>query len=232
MTTARQIRKLVRPLLERHPDLTLATSHTLWMAPLTHVGIEIWLERASMASYFRPRWFLTPLFLPTSKPAYGAGFCCVLMGRSQQAREAGRRSWDWDDPEMPADFVSQIEEAIPLFRSLDTLNACRLFTEKQMKHPWGKDLYEQIVYDIAFGNLALARCWWQRLETEITSGDLPTEDFWRTKTLRFRSLREPLMDDDRAALAALLHQWERENVTGTPVERIWQPTPFPLEQIA
>lgn len=101
-----------------------------------------------------------------------------------------------------------------------------------MKHPWGKDFYEQLIYDIAFGNLSLARCWWQQLEAEITSGDLPTEDFWRTKTLRYRSLREPLMDNDRAALAALLHQWERENVMGTPVERIWQPTPFPLEHVA
>ena len=37
------------------------------------------------------------------------------------------------------------------------------------------------------------------------------------------------MDDDRAALAAILHRWERENIAGTKAEAIWTPSSFPLE---
>ncbi len=39
------------------------------------------------------------------------------------------------------------------------------------------------------------------------------------------------MDDDRAALATILHRWERENVAGTKAEAIWTPSPFPLEEV-
>ncbi|SFK45731.1 hypothetical protein SAMN04488125_10224 [Methylorubrum salsuginis] len=100
-----------------------------------------------------------------------------------------------------------------------------------MEHTWGKDFSENLVYDIALGNLNLARCWWQRVEA-LPELHYPHQDArWRTWSLRIRSLREPLMDDDRAALAAILHRWERENVAGTKAEAIWAPTPFPLEEV-
>ncbi|WP_280952875.1 hypothetical protein [Methylobacterium sp. B4] len=39
------------------------------------------------------------------------------------------------------------------------------------------------------------------------------------------------MDDDRVALAAILHRWERENVAGTTAEANWEPVPLPLEEM-
>lgn len=40
---------------------------------------------------------------------------------------------------------------------------------------------------------------------------------------------EPLMADDRAGLAALLHRWEAENIVGSPLEPYWVAERFPLE---
>lgn len=37
--------------------------------------------------------------------------------------------------------------------------------------------------------------------------------------------------DDRAGLAALLHEWEATTVRNLKLEHLWAPTPFPLEQL-
>ena len=99
-----------------------------------------------------------------------------------------------------------------------------------MDYTWGKDLFENLVYDIALGNLNLARCWWQQVEASPEVRYPHFDQFWERWRQRILSLREPLMDDDRAALAAILHRWERENVAGTKAEAIWMPSPFPLEE--
>jgi len=36
--------------------------------------------------------------------------------------------------------------------------------------------------------------------------------------------------NDRAAVAALLHEWEEHNARRLGVEDVWEPTPFPLER--
>ena len=43
------------------------------------------------------------------------------------------------------------------------------------------------------------------------------------------TVAEPLVADDRATLAKILHAWEASNIRGTKVERYWEPTPFSLE---
>ncbi|WP_462123472.1 hypothetical protein [Methylorubrum aminovorans] len=229
MTTARQVRQLVRPLLERHPDLTLVNSRTLMLVPISHVTKEIWIDRTSSALYFTPQWTLNPLFLPYVKPITNAGFCWEYIYRSADIDGQGR-GWCWDDPEMPKEFITKTERVIKLLRGVDTLHACRSLTEAAMDYTWGKDCFENLVYDIALGNLNLARCWWQEVEASPELQHLPQEGPWRTWNLRIRSLGKPLMDDNRAALAAILHRWERENVACAKVEAIWAPTPFPLEE--
>ena len=42
-------------------------------------------------------------------------------------------------------------------------------------------------------------------------------------------LDEPLMADDRAALAAILKGWATENVKGSPLEPYWEPGLLPIE---
>lgn len=132
---------------------------------------------------------------------------------------------------MMQDFLAKTEKVVKLLRSVDTLYACRSLTEATMEYTWGKDFFENVVYDIALGNLNLARCWWQQVEASPELQYPHQNEFWRRWRLRILSLREPLLDDDRAALAAILHRWERENVAGTAAEAIWEPAPFPLEDM-
>lgn len=228
MTTARQIRKLVQPLLERHTDLVLVGGHTLWLTPVTHVSREIWIDRTSSARHFNPQWTLNPLFKHDVIPTVHAGFCWDFI-RTPLDDDGEAKSWCWDDPSMPEDLFNAIEKVLKLLRTVDTLHACRSLTEAHMDYTWGKDFFENLVYDIALGNLNLARCWWQQVEASPVLYNPHHEEPWRTWMLRIRSLREPLMDDDRAALAAILHRWERENIAGTKIEALWQPSPFPLE---
>lgn len=230
MTTARQVRRLVRPLLERNLDLRLVNSHTLLLAPVSHVTREIWIDRTSSALRFSPQWTLNPLFLPFVKPISNAGFCLGYIYRATDGDGQGR-CWEWDDLEMPEDFLIKIEKITKLLRSVDTLHACRSLTEAHMDYTWGKDVFENTVYDIALGNLNLARCWWQHVEASPELQYPTPDERLRTWQLRILALREPLLDDDRAALAAILHRWERENVAGTKAEAIWMPTPFPLEEM-
>ena len=228
MTTARQVRQLVRPLLERHADLALVNGHMLWLTPVRHVAREIWIERTLSAKHLNPKWMLNPLFLPHVRPTATAGFCYDFIRRSPDALGA-YQSWCWDDPSMPADFLSKAEKTLNLLRTLDILQSCRSFSEAHMDYTWGKDIFENLVYDSALGNLKLARCWWQKVDASPELQHLPQDEPWRTWHLRIRSLGEPLMDDDRAALAAILHRWERENIAGTKAEAIWTPSSFPLE---
>lgn len=231
MTTARQVRQVVRPLLERHEDLTLATSHMLWLTPVTHVTRDIWIYPTRSALHFDLHWTLTPLFLPDVRATAHAGFCWDFIRRPFEPSEAAK-AWCWDDPTMPEDLLCGIEKTLRLLRTLDTLQACRSFTEAHMDYTWGKDFFENLVYDIALGNLNLARCWWQQVEASPALHASHHDEFWRTWALRIQSLGEPLMDDDRAALAAILHRLERENVAGTEAEAFWMPSPFPLEETA
>lgn len=218
MTTARQVRRLVRPLLKRHPDLALVASHSLWLTPVTHVAKVIHIGRTSSAHYCDPKWWLLPLFLPNTNPMKRVGFCCVdIYPPTDDSKSLDL--WFWDNPIMSSELLARIEKAIRLMRTLDDLRSCRSFTEAHMNYTWGKTFNENLVYDIAMGNLSLARCWWQKVKTS-----------YPRLCERIHEIGPPLMDDDRTALAAVLHRWERENVAGTAVEPFWTPTPFPLEK--
>lgn len=217
MTTARQVRQLVRPLLKRHPDLALVTSDSLWLTPVTHVARVIHIGRTSSARYCDPNWWLLPLFLPDTEPTRDIGFCRAYI-RPPIDDSKSLDLWFWDNPLMQDELHLRIEKTLRLLRTLDNLRSCRSFTEAHMDYTWGKTFVENLVYDIAMGNLKLARCWLQKVNAS-----------YPRLCERIREIDEPLMDDDRVALAAVLHRWERENVAGTEVEPFWTPTPFPLE---
>lgn len=46
---------------------------------------------------------------------------------------------------------------------------------------------------------------------------------------RLKELCRRLAADDRAGLAALLHEWEAQMVKNLKIEHLWQLTPLPLE---
>ena len=61
MTTAAQIRKMVRPLLERNSDLVLV-GHWIYVKPVEHFARAVLVGRTSSAIRFSPRWAVIHLF--------------------------------------------------------------------------------------------------------------------------------------------------------------------------
>jgi hypothetical protein len=41
-----------------------------------------------------------------------------------------------------------------------------------------------------------------------------------------------LIQNDRPAIAEVLHHWEQKTVTASKLTPYWQPTPFPIEETA
>ena len=230
MTTARQIKKLTRPLLERHADLALVAGWMVWLKPVAHVAREIWIDRTGMAADFNPKWYLTPTFTPDAKPASSGDWCRDFISRPLRPGVRGPGDWNWIDPTVPEDFVRQIEaETLPILRPIDTLEAYVAFARAHEEAAWCTGRRWPLVMEIALGNLEAARAWWDKAALGFSldvPGLTPRERFVRG---RYNELGPPLRDGDRAALAAILHRWERENVTGTAAEPIWTPTPFPIE---
>ena len=169
-----------------------------------------------------------------------------------------RRLWRWSDATIPGQFVKVVEsEVLPMLRPLNRYENFSLFHQENilphgMVHP-----ETQILLEIASGELESARETWRRLfhryEVDLCAG-LPVVQplssrerrrmsvealaehdragackIYRWRREKYLAVGPPLLAGDRPALAAILHQWEAENVRGLPFETYWEATPFPLE---
>lgn len=227
MTTARQIKALVAPLLERNPDLVLADHCTLRFQPTGHVAREIFIDRTSVPDLFKLHWFLSEPFDPANRRGEAYGRCSSAIDRS----EPRVRGWVWSDPTMAEDFVISCErEAIPVPRPLDTdrkrLEFARDRPESQPYYPpeW------RLVNAIALGNLDDARAIWTGIAAYYAAGHVFANPNFQLPYDRIRRVGEPLMADDRRALIDLLYAWETENTVGNKRASLRTPGPFPIEE--
>lgn len=227
MTTAKQIKTLVAPLLERHPDLVLADFCTLRFQPTGHVAREILINRTSVPDLFKLHWFLSESFDPSDSRGMTYGRCSSGIHRS----EPRVRGWVWSDPTMAEDFVISCErEAIPVMRPLDTdrkrLEFARDRPESQPYYPpeW------RLVNAIALGNLDDARAIWTGIEAYYAAGHVFADPFFQPRYDRIRRIGKPLMADDRRTLTDLLYTWETENAVGCKRAALRTPGAFPIEE--
>jgi hypothetical protein len=227
MTTAKQIKTLVTPLLERHPDLVLANHCTLRFQPTGHVAREILINRTSVPDLFKLDWFLSESFHPGDIRGHTFGRCSSGIYRSEP-RVSG---WLWSDPTMAEDFVMSCErEAIPVLRPLDTdrkrLEFARDRPESQFRYPpeW------RLITAIALGNLDDARAIWTGVKAYYAAGHAFADPYFQPSYDRISRMGEPLMADDRRALTDLLHAWETENAVGNKLAALRTPGPFPIEE--
>jgi hypothetical protein len=92
------------------------------------------------------------------------------------------------------------------------------------KHPPWKTLMH-----VALDEIPAAQAEWQSVMHKYVPGKTFPDASSQYVYDQWCSLTEPLMASDRAALARLLHGWEKSNTVGTKLEPYWCPTPFPLE---
>jgi hypothetical protein len=225
MTTAAQVKKMVRPLLERHSDLALV-GHWIYVKPVHHFARAVLIDRTSRADRFSPRWAVIHLFEARRSFTLNWGDFLdeLLPGLSGFW-------WPISAPGIADGLCEAIEkQALPWLRTMSTLDLYLAFVSQNLfrHHLYDKGDAEVIVH-VARGYLGAAR---KICEQQIKrwSTDKPHyDDEDRAHFRRLRDLYPLVMNDDRAGLVRLLHAWEAETVKNFKIEHLWEPTPFPLE---
>jgi hypothetical protein len=225
MTTTAQVKKMVRPLLERHSDLALV-GRWIYVKPVHHFARAVLIDRTSAAHNFAPQWVAVHLF--EARTFFPLSWATALSDSRQGHWWSAK-----NDPDVANTLVNAIEEqALPRLRAMKTLDDYLHFvSENYFRH----HLYEwptaKIIVDVALGELTNARSLCDA-KIEDWSTDQPYyNERHRAEFRRLRELCACLRADDRPGLARLLHSWEAETVKTFKIEHLWEPTPFPLETV-
>jgi hypothetical protein len=218
MTTAAQVKKLLRPLLERNTDTTLV-GRRLVLKPLTHILRSAFIDSSSNKDRFTPTWEVNMMFERDSSggPTWGREIYPTFNG-----------NWLLTRPGISEATCERIEEiALPILRSVASIDDFVAFTTKERFPSTWLDAFpfRRIYADIALGDLKAANESCERVAKERERSDYIAE------------ILDPIIHDiwplvrkrDKAALAKMLHQWEAEAAKRMKLEHIWEPTPFPLE---
>lgn len=244
MTTASQVKTAMKPLLQMRNDLALI-GRTIYLKPAGHIAGCIFFDRTGRSDRFLVKWHLNHLFgvLPPCAPNHGKHLLTFLGG-----------SWAWNRWHTVESLLYLIEnEALPVLRRVTTIDdyicMANLLHDNKWEHwedidqnpseekkrVWLQQGYpkwykaDHIIIEIARGRLseALSRC------QEFESWDLArVDDGLREHVIYIMTVLKPLLErDDRRGLASALHAKERENVFAHKLEKIWRPTPFPLEEM-
>ncbi|CAA2140953.1 hypothetical protein [Methylobacterium bullatum] len=231
MTTIKKIKGLAKSLLDRNTDLVAAGRNSFWLLPVGPVGRLIHLDRTSNPAYCVAGWYLVEFFMPGVRSSSSLGRCSGRIARSEGFE--GGQGWFWSDPTIYDDFVTRVEEdALAILRPLDTTRGCLDFARTRPATVGRLGLDWHLVSCIALGELDEARAIWSKMGKQYRKGAVMEDAHWQLINDRTCLIGEPLMANDRAALATLLHRWEAETIVGSPLEPFWRPSPFPLEDNA
>lgn len=231
MSSAPQIKRLAGPLFARHNNLVMVAGNIVCFCPVTHCTRYIYINNRPKRGYFTVEWHVDTLFEPSDSAYIALGRTFGLLGRSLRYRPKGQTGlFEWDDPTMSGDFVDQVEaEIIPLFNSLDTLEKTIAFLRPHPQNPFADYPPWKTLMHVALGEISAAQVTWRPVMHQYVTGTVLQDARSQRQYDQWCLLTEPLMADDRAALARLLHGWEASNVIGTKLESYWLSTPFPLE---
>jgi hypothetical protein len=219
MTTAREVRKLVAPLLARNPDLGLV-GRLIVVKPIRHVLCGVFIDATSSANQYQPQWLMTILLFRMDDITYGIGERLFRSGKSGL--------WRLDDQEASDDLTFVIErDALPRLRSVKTLEdfleAILPKDPRELKIFWGT----RFIITLALGNLDAA--------SELLTNDLRRIYIGKLNDVR-SGLGDRLLQEgaqvsaaDRRALIDYLHDCEDYTAGKLKLGSLWERTPFPIE---
>jgi len=247
MTTRTEIQNWVRPLLDSTLDLVLERD-LLLVRPVRHLLRGVYFWPSSSRDLPNIGWFMIPLFdaptpsrglrlsneIPVGSSA-GSGFSRLMEERVR---------WSLESYVGPVDTIQKLRDYAVVerppsdggfsARTLDkypreyapVLSALGLLDEAR------SILRPALVRDETYfrgelndGQALLAK----RSNSRAGKSKVEFANFHLPILAELRNLLVFLDQEDRAAIAALLHEWERQNVAKWGVEHLWEPTPFPVE---
>lgn len=224
MTASELIKRHLQPLLARHSDMEVI-GRWLVMKPIRHVLRGIVILSRNHDTYFVPQWAVTHFCEPV-------GHFPLNWGDRIFSDSPGL--WRWDDPAMPEYFIEQIErDILPLFRSIVTLDdmVAYLATKPIPHRDFEIDELRGVSLHAARGDLETARAKLDDLRHGRSLWCIP--GFAEAEVASVVEPLGPLLDrGDRAGIARQLAAWEAMRIAMLPkgFAKIWQPTPFPVEQ--
>lgn len=249
VSSAAKVKRLVRPLLMRNPDLVLVGKDTLWLCPIHKFGRHIHFRRGN-SQYFTLSWHLSPLFTPALWIGPNPGVFDDGIGRSsirqsddkisrsqpslyrteQVISRIGTGLWEYEDESLQDDLILQIEGTLRLMRSLDTQEKCIAFLRSYSIKRMPQIEHWPMMLDLAAGDLDAAREIWigVRKRHRARPQEEPMGFFERIEH-RWSELDAPLTKKDKAGLATLLKRWESENAHSIGIEKFWDDTAFLFE---
>jgi hypothetical protein len=222
LTTLRQIRGLVTPLLARHSDLVLVGPYLL-IRPVHHVARSIVIDRTGSADVFQPATASVDLLAKRNHFGLGTG--------ERIFRGTGPGPiWRWSDPAMPADFYRILEEdALPRLRSVRTLRGFYEYAEQIHDIHFPFFWSWRAAMKIAMNQLDEARDILNDPRWEKDSGAMFNREVEGLGD-RLKARGSNIARKDKLALVDILHQWEAYSVEKLKLAAIWERTPFPLEE--
>ena len=220
MTTISQVRQAIQPLLQRNPDLALAGREII-IRPVHHILRGICIDRSLDADLFVPTWFVMSMFTPNDSITFGWG---DRIYRPTPGR------WNINDPQASPLMCDEIERlALPRLRRVQTIDDLIKFASRRRFKNFCLDLDEsrKIYFDIARGDFQSARklCALIAGIAKTTNVNWMREDYGKIA----KTLGPLLAANDRAGLAQALRDCEAYSAKKLKLERLWEPTPFPLE---
>ncbi|MFY9827824.1 MAG: hypothetical protein WAK69_04280 [Rhodoplanes sp.] len=227
MTTAAQVKKLVRPLLERRADLTLV-GRWIFVKPVHHFARAVLIDRMLNPDKFRPQWAVRHLF--EARKSFPLDWGEWLYNESSPAPG----SWKITDPDISSALINAIEQqALPRLHAIKTLDDYLAFVSRHMfRHKLFDWPQCKIIVDVALGDLDAARALCKNYLPRWSVDQPNYDEDDRAENRRLRELCARLAENDRAGLAQLLHEWEAYTVKNFKIEHLWEPSPFPLERAA
>jgi hypothetical protein len=221
MTTKAQVQKLLKPLIEKYPEFALH-GRTIVATPLRRLARYFVVDGTSVPNAFTPTWAVLPLCVPYPR-------LHMSYGNRIGKKECG--SWDITKSDIQQFLMEQFEESVlPIMYSVKTLDDFKhMIATYSAFSRYRLSPADEIIIESALGNFDTARKIWTSELINWTETTHCRDEEDRINLRRRQSLGACLMDDDRAGIAALLHEFEAFTVTSNKLEKIWQPTPFDWE---
>jgi hypothetical protein len=226
MATSRELKTLLRPLLQRRSDLAFV-GRTLFFQPFTHYLRGVEFDTSSFGTTSRAFSFAHQL--------YNGQDCVDFHVGPTQHRYLVKPDWK-NDPERTSEELCEEME----LRALPPVEPIVDYVEHQKATAYLQGFHPKAPVRLFF--LALGDCSvgdYDAAESKLTEFDQREREYlaaaateehryhinvlWRMAYL-LRTLRQ-----NRSEILPLLHDWEAFAVKSSKLTKYWKPTPFPCE---
>jgi hypothetical protein len=214
MPTLREMKVVLRPLLDKRPDLALHRQF-LFYAPFAHVFRGVWFQQSRWGGHFTVEPIATLL-------------CDRLEVQSHPFLEGARlfkmlpdEPWDEKASQELRDFVENC--ALPKVQPIDNLRKLR----RKWMTPLGtaaiaclRGDYDR-AYKLTEDSVSFATNDVAEMFSNGSVMGFRHDDYtWRSMYLHH------LIKTDRSKIPEQLLEWERQAVIDTKLTKYWKPTPF------